>query len=305
MAAGSTIRDLFIAITVADQASAVITKLQGMTDKFKSSATQYASNVQSSFAAASAYAEQHRQVLGLIGGELVLLGTLGENYYAQGIQDAGTYADMHTQLYYRLGANTDAYLEKMKAATGGTVSDIAIMTQTEKALMAGMDTSKMDQIGQIARASARASGQDPTAVYQTIMQGLSTGRIGQGALADLGLNTKMTAAMDRYALSVGKTAGTLTIAERRQAMMNEILRAGNILVSQTDWSTDTYAESMAKLNNTLEDVQRVLAGSILPVVLLLAGGVSVLANAFMALPAPVQWFIGIMGAANCVQKNGC
>jgi hypothetical protein len=296
MAAGSTIRNMFIAITVADQATAVITKLQGMTDKFKTSATQYASNVQSSFAAASAYAEQHRQVLGLIGGELVLLGTLGKNYYIQGIADAGAYSDAHTALYNRLGANTDAYLAKMKDATGGTISDTMIMTETQKALMQGLDTSKMDQIGKIALASGLSTGKDPNTAYQIIMQGIASGRMGNNSLTNIGLQMRMTEAMDRYALSVGKTAGTLTNTERKQAMMNAVLEAGDKLISNTDMNTYNYATTMAKFNNTLEDVQRVLAGSILPVVLLLAGGVSMLANAFLALPGPVQTLIGIMGA---------
>jgi hypothetical protein len=297
MATDGVLRKILIAITVADKATAAIAKIQEMTDKFKTSAASYTSAVKQNFANASAYADQHRKVLGLIGGELVALGALGKNYYSEGIDAAGKYADIHTQLYKRMGANTDDYLTKMRNATGGTIDDIVLMTETQKALMNGLDTSKMDQIGAIARAAARNNpGTDPSTAYQTIMQGVSSGRMGSNSLASLGLNMRMAEALDRYALSAGKTAGTLTNVERKQAMMNEVLRVGKILVDQTDMSTDTYTERMDRFKNTLSDVQRILGGSVLPIISAVAGIVILLGNAFLALPAPVQTVIGLMGA---------
>jgi|GEM_PF-7006953 hypothetical protein len=315
---GGKIRSLYIALTVADKVSAAVSGIQATVDKFKSQTLgvvqpyidkiegiqksydnavsgvrKYAASVQSGLSVATQYVQKHKEVLAVMGGELALLGAEGKAYYSEGVEDAAKYADAYDVLYQKMGANTDAYLEKMRDATDGTVSDLTIIQSTTKAMSMGLDPQAFAQLAEISRAAARNTGEDPSESYDKLITSIETMRT--GTLAQIGISVRAQDAYARYATTIGKTAGQLTLAERRQAFLNAVLLEGQKITDKSNLSQESYTEQMSKFNNTLSDVRRALGESVLPVLAWVEEKLDVILQLFMRFPAPVKTAIGIFG----------
>ena len=112
-------------------------------------------------------------------------------------------------------------------------------------------------------------------------------------------------AYEKYAHALGKTTAALTLAEKKQAFLNECMKAGNRLISTTNMEQDTYTERLTRsVNVTLESVKRVLGASVLPLITAITGLVIVLANAFLSLPDPIKNTLGISWGA-CDRFGTC
>jgi hypothetical protein len=147
---------------------------------------------------------------------------------------------------------TPNLLNDMRKAVNGTVDDMT--------LMAGVMTLTAGATDEAARRFAKASPElleiakaanklnptlgDTAFLYQSLSTGIK--RSSPLILDNLGLTVKIGEANQRYAESLGKTVEELTGAEKQQALLNEVLRAGDILMAQAGDSADSLADAYAQ-----------------------------------------------------------
>lgn len=122
------------------------------------------------------------------------------------------------------GQDADKILRKMQEMSRGTVSDLDLMKQANTALMLGLPVDRFDDILQIARSASIATGESMDFMLNSIVTGL--GRGSKLMLDNLGIVFDLNKANEEYAASLGKTASSLTDAERKQAFINKALEIG-------------------------------------------------------------------------------
>jgi len=95
----------------------------------------------------------------------------------------------------------------------------------------------------IAKAAAKLNPAlgDTTFFYNSLMTGIKRG---QPLIIDnTGLQLKMSEALEKYALGLGKSSDQLTANERTMALLNATMEAGDQLIKQVGGSTDAATDS--------------------------------------------------------------
>ena len=169
-------------------------------------------------------------------------------------------------LMSKVGASSD-HLDLLRAASRGTVSDMELMSSTAT-LLAGAQGRLADQLAQatpqlleIAKASNKLNPAlgSTTFLYDSLATGVK--RAAPMILDNLGLTIRIGEANEKYAKALGKTVEQLTADEQKQALLNETLRAGAVLIEQAGNSTESSLDSYDKLSaewSNLTNIGKVL-----------------------------------------------
>lgn len=143
------------------------------------------------------------------------------------------------------GESADKMLSKMRELSKGTVSDLELMKQANNALLLGLPVDRFGDMLQIARSASKATGQSMEFMLQSIVTGL--GRGSKLILDNLGILVNVTKANEDYAKSLGRTAASLSDAEKKQAFINAALAAGKKNADAMGDSGESLTDSWAKL----------------------------------------------------------
>lgn len=183
----------------------------------------------------------------------------------------------------RAGTTAHILLGDLRTAARGTVSDMALMRQANVAL-AGASRQVAEALGQngglaglmeIARAQAKATGQDVDFLFQSLVTGIK--RSSPPLIDNTGLVLSIGEANAAYAASIGKTVDQLTAEEKQIALLNATLAAGKMAVDSYGQGQLTAAERMAQMNTTITNLMDGLAMAVQPLYeLLLAVGNTIL-----------------------------
>ena len=165
-------------------------------------------------------------------------------------------------LMTKVGASADT-LDQLRAVSKGTITDMALMSSTAT-LLAGAQgelavelagaTPKLLEIAKAAQKLNPALG-DTTFLYNSLATGVK--RASPMILDNLGLTIRIGAANEAYAESLGKTVEQLTADEQKQALLNETLRAGAVLIEQAGGTTDSATDSYNQLAAATENLTNV------------------------------------------------
>ena len=154
-------------------------------------------------------------------------------------------------------------LRQLQAASGGTISNLELMTQANQALALGAakNASEVAELVRVSRSLGRALGIDATFALNSLNTGIA--RQSKLYLDNLGIIIDVEAANERYAASIGKTVQQLTDAERREVFRNTALERANELVAELGGVTETSADSMERLavafQNTVDGIKMMVA----------------------------------------------
>ncbi len=131
------------------------------------------------------------------------------------------------QLAKGLGGNLDLIVQKLDAASLGTVAKSDIILAANRAMMLGLgaDADKLANLMQVAAFRGRAMGISTTQAFSDIVTGV--GRMSPMILDNLGIVVDADKTYGAYAATIGKTAAELTSAEKRQALLSRVLEEGN------------------------------------------------------------------------------
>jgi hypothetical protein len=158
------------------------------------------------------------------------------------------------------GANSKQMIDDLKAMSGETLSTAEIMQSAGNAMILGIPADRLSKMMEIARASARITGQSVQKSFEDIAIGV--GRGSKMILDNLGILIDVDKANQDYARSLGKTTKELTDAERKTAFLNATMKAGQGIIDRVGVRTLTTAEAFEKFKATLADLQ-IVAGKIL------------------------------------------
>lgn len=161
------------------------------------------------------------------------------------------------------GANAKQIVNSLKLVSDGTVSTAAIMESAGKAMLLGIPANQLDELMQIARSSAKVTGQTVQQAFNDIATGI--GRQSKLILDNLGIIVSAEKAYEDYAQSIGKSASALTDAEKKQAFANATIKAGREIVERVGNTTETAAESIGRMQARFADLKIELSTQFLPV----------------------------------------
>lgn len=122
------------------------------------------------------------------------------------------------------GQSSDEILDALKNASGGAISEYDLMLSANRAMMLGVADTAEEMAGllDIARRRGQAMGLSTSQAFNDIVTGL--GRGSALILDNLGIVIDLEEAYESYAAQMGKTANQLTDVEKKQAMVNQVMR---------------------------------------------------------------------------------
>jgi hypothetical protein len=166
----------------------------------------------------------------------------------------------------RAGIQSDELLKKLQKVSAGTISnkDIILSANRAMSLGVGKDMDTMTKLMEIARLKARDMGIDTTQAFNDIVTGI--GRGSPLILDNLGIIAKVGEANEQYARSLGKTAEELTDTEKKQALLNAVLKAGEKDLKAAGELQKTSAESMQEFKASMDNLVVTIGQQLLPIV---------------------------------------
>ncbi len=114
-------------------------------------------------------------------------------------------------------------LDSLRNASQGMIADQDLILAANRAMMLGVaqNSQQMTQLLQVATVRGRAMGMSATDAFNDLVTGL--GRMSPLILDNLGIVTGGEKVFDDYAKSLGRTAASLSDAEKKQALLNKVI----------------------------------------------------------------------------------
>lgn len=196
-------------------------------------------------------------------GVIIALGAAAKKVFD--LSQEGAIINQTTESFDRMNDavfKTPNLLKDMQRASRGTIKDLDLMRGV-LTLTAGQADEVAQQFAQgapklleIAKAANKLNPLlgDTAFLFESLSLGIK--RQSPLILDNLGLTVKVGEANQKYADSLGKSVEELTAAEKQQALFNEVLRAGDVLISQVGGNVDSQVDSYAQLTtavSTLKD----------------------------------------------------
>ena len=175
----------------------------------------------------------------------------------------------------------------LQESTGFALSLEEAMRSTALITSAGLDASSVEEFGRAAKNASLALGRDTAESLERFTRGVT--KLEPELLDELGLFVRVDDAAEKYARSIGKSAGELTNFEKRQAFANEALDQANQKYGALG---DLDVSAFDKLAATFTDLSKQLLGilnvAIVPFVSALANNAGLLLAALTGLAATIS-----------------
>lgn len=214
-------------------------------------------------------------VLSAIGGPALAaaagIAAVGAAFVALGVRGSTLIglAESFDRLTASVGLTSTVMLGDLRRAAAGTIADFELMRQTNFALagVAGTEFGKLfaeslPRLLEIARAQARATGQDVNYLFNSLVVGVK--RTSPLLIDNTGIVLKVGKVTAEYAASLGKTTEELTTQERQIALLNATLEAGGSAVAAVAGANETAADKMARVNATITNIFDTLGVAVQP-----------------------------------------
>lgn len=169
----------------------------------------------------------------------------------QRAQDVEALRKSFDSLSRSIGAVSDDFLQRLRVATRGAVSDLQLMRATNSAILLGVAQSAegFAELASVARRLGSAVGRTTTQALEDLSVGI--GRQSRLILDNLGLIVSVEKANRLYAQQLGKTANELTDSERRQAFFNATMEAAREKIASLGDDTLSLAEKYGRFTAQL------------------------------------------------------
>lgn len=175
-------------------------------------------------------------------------------------------------------AAMDASLRALAKANG--VSYAAMQKQVAGLKALGLQTGQAQQtvadltrehiglahatsLARIAQNASVVTGRDYSSVETAITKAIATGNA--SALKRAGIYVDSKTALDKYAASIGKTSTELTNAEKSQAVLNAVTKAGGSIAGAYAAQLKTPQGALRLLKLTAEDLTETIGGQLVKV----------------------------------------
>lgn len=185
-------------------------------------------------------------------------------------------------------------LADLREASGGTIDDMTLMSSAMALLAGASDTlspaleGSLDELMQIARAASKLNPAlgDSAHMFESLALGIKRGS--PMILDNLGLTISVAQANEKYAESLGKSVEQLTEEEKKIALLNATLEAGDTLIQQAGGSVDAYTDSWTRAEAAFKNAGDSLKANVAPSLEGTVEGVAKSVTAFSQLVAIVK-----------------
>ena len=151
------------------------------------------------------------------------------------------------------GVSSEAVIDSMKELSGSTISTLNLMQSANKAMLLGIPIDELDQMMEIARAAAQATGETVKKMFDDIVVGV--GRQSRMILDNLGIIVSVEKANEDYAEAVGIVGRELNETEKRQAFLNATLAAGQDIIQKVGIQAATDAEKYQQMSAAVANLR--------------------------------------------------
>lgn len=177
------------------------------------------------------------------------------------------------------GMSGQSILESLRAAARGSINDMALMETANRAMLLGVadNAEEFGQLMQIAEARGKALAISTEQAFSDIVTGI--GRQSALILDNLGIIVDTETAYARYAESVGKTAAQLTDAERKQAMLNDVIANSASIVAANNAAGENMVDQFERMDAAISNAQQALGELFSPTAAVIASAIADAAQA--------------------------
>jgi hypothetical protein len=150
-------------------------------------------------------------------------------------------------------------LEKLKAATNGTMNEFDLFQQANNAMVLGItkNSDEMAEMFDIAQRLGRALGVDTKRSVESLITGI--GRQSRLMLDNIGIIVKADEAYGKYAEKLGTTADKLSDADKKTAFLEATMESARAKVALLGAETESSQDSFDRFSATMSDLS-VLVG---------------------------------------------
>lgn len=168
------------------------------------------------------------------------------------------------------GGSASAMMEGIRDASRGAISDYDLMLTANRAMLLGVaqNTDQMVALMDVARARSQALGVTTAEAFGDIVTGI--GRMSPLILDNLGIVVDQEAANRAYADSIGKVASELTEQEKKQALVNAVIKDSAGLVAANVAAGDDMASKFERMDASLANAKSALGELFSPVAAVVA-----------------------------------
>lgn len=154
-----------------------------------------------------------------------------------------------------IGASGDQMLESLQKTSRGAISDADLMLNANRAILLGAakTSQEINQLLEIARVRGQAVGRDTSESFSRIIQGV--GKLEPEGLDELGIAVNLVQVFDQYAKSLGRTAQSLTQAEKRTALFNRVIADSAQIVKDAANESDDAALGFERFETSLTNAK--------------------------------------------------
>ena len=186
------------------------------------------------------------------------------------------------------GRNLDIVVAKLKEVSDQALSTEVALRGTALATASGFSTDQIEELTRVAAGASKALGRDLSDAFDRLVRGAA--KLEPEILDELGIMVRLDDAVEEYAVSLGKSADSLSQFERRQAFLNATIEAGTKQFGQLNESVDTnpYSQLAASFNNLVKAGVGLVNGFLRPVVDLLANNQAALTGALILFSSTIS-----------------
>lgn len=177
------------------------------------------------------------------------------------------------------GGSAAAMLEGIREASRGAISDYDLMLTANRAMLLGVaqSTEQMVQLMDVARARSQALGVSTAEAFGDIVTGI--GRMSPLILDNLGIVVDQAQANEVYAASIGKAVAALTEQEKKQALVNAVIKDSAQLVAQNVAAGDDAASNFERMDAAIANAKDALGQLFQPAMVVVARAIADAAQA--------------------------
>ena len=203
---------------------------------------------------------------GITGGLVPAYATLAANIFAIGaafrfLQSAADFRILmqgQAEFATRTGESLSLLTSRLREATGGQLAFAEAAQAVAIGRAAGLSGDQLNRLGKVAKNASLALGRDLTDSFNRLVRGAVKAE--PELLDELGIILRLETATKKYADEIGKTANSLNIFEKTQAVVNEVLTQGEEKFGEFNTQLNAFNKLAVAFDDLLNKIKGALSG---------------------------------------------
>lgn len=216
-----------------DQITGLVQKLQGGIDGIARGADRAADQLERQRGILPGLVGDWQRLTAGVGQALSIAGRIGGaiSQIQAAMKDAAQEQALETA-FRRAFPAADELARRLEVATGGQIDDEAYQRLATQLHLAGVEAGQIETVLRLATQAANATGQEVTAVADAFADAVTRGN--DKAFKAVGLNLDLTRLYAEQARTLGVSAATLDISEKRTILLAEAARQAGAAFADVD-----------------------------------------------------------------------